>query len=62
MAGSRQIPYQVQLWHSVHNQPYHDVLGGFPTIRQNEQNELRDRTASLLSEVCHNLATGKEMC
>ena len=28
--------------------------GGFPTIRHNE---LRDITASLLSEVCHNVAT-----
>ena len=28
-------------------------LGGFPTIRHNE---LRDLTASLLSEVCHNVA------
>ena len=29
-------------------------MGGFPTIRHNE---LRDITASLLSEVCHNVAT-----
>ena len=29
-------------------------MGGFPTIRHNE---LRDVTASLLSEVCHNVAT-----
>ena len=28
-------------------------LGGFPTIRHNE---IRDLTASLLSEVCHNVA------
>ena len=28
-------------------------LGGFPTIRYNE---IRDLTASLLSEVCHNVA------
>ena len=27
-------------------------LGGFPTIRHNE---IRDLTASLLSEVCHNV-------
>ena len=29
-------------------------MGGFPTIRHNE---LRDVTASLLSDVCHNVAT-----
>ena len=29
-------------------------MGGFPTIRHNE---LRDITASLLSDVCHNVAT-----
>ena len=29
-------------------------MGGFPSIRHNE---LRDVTASLLSEVCHNVAT-----
>ena len=29
-------------------------MGGFPSIRHNE---LRDVTASLLSEVCHNIAT-----
>ena len=29
-------------------------MGGFPTIRHNE---LRDITASLLTEVCHNVAT-----
>ena len=29
-------------------------MGGFPTIRHNE---LRDLTASLLTEVCHNVAT-----
>ena len=28
-------------------------LGGFPTIRHNE---IQDHTASLLSEVCHNVA------
>ena len=30
-------------------------LGGFPTIRD-RHNEIRDLTASLLSEVCHNIA------
>ena len=29
-------------------------MGGFPTIRHNE---LRDITASLLSDVCHNVAS-----
>ncbi len=29
-------------------------MGGFPTIRHNE---IRDITASLLTEVCHNVAT-----
>ena len=29
-------------------------LGGFPTIHHNE---IRDTTASLLAEVCHNVAT-----
>ena len=29
-------------------------MGGFPTVRQNE---IRDITASLLTEVCHNVAT-----
>ena len=29
-------------------------MGGFPTIRHNE---IRDMTASLLTEVCHNVAT-----
>ena len=29
-------------------------MGGFPTIRHNE---IRDLTASLLTEVCHNVAT-----
>ena len=32
----------------------HFQLGGFPTIRHNE---IRDTTASLLTEVCHNVAT-----
>ena len=34
-------------------------LGGFPTICYNE---IRDLTASLLSEVCHNVANGPQIC
>ena len=33
-------------------------MGGFPTIRHNE---LLDITASLLSEVCHNVATEPQL-
>ena len=52
-------PYQMQLWHSFHNQPCHDLsygcpMGDFPTV---QFNELRDITASVLSDVCHNVAT-----
>ena len=47
--------YQMQLWLSLLKQSCHDMpYGGFPTIWHNE---LRDVTASLLTEVCHNVAT-----
>ena len=45
----------LQLWCSIHRKSRHDLPhGGFPTIRHNE---IRDITASLLTEVCSNVAT-----
>ena len=55
VAGSCKYPYQMQLWHNIHNQPCISCpMGGFPTVLHNK---LCDITASLLSEVCHNVAT-----
>ena len=53
--ATTQHPSNVQLWYPVHRRPRDGLsYGGFPTMRHNE---IRDMTASLLTEVCHNVAT-----